>query len=240
MSSGSDATLSPAVAPQPAEVVTTVAVPGDLQVFYVAPRSRLAQRMLFFHPACTHGLGYVQAFAFAAAARGSLVALQGEHECGKGLRSWIGSPPKIQARIDAAWAAAEPNTGGRADGGAGADGRDGGDWQAPALLIGYSQGASVAEALAARYPTAYRRLILIGAPRAVDARALSGLEGAVMMAGTFDNRALMQGSQRALGRVGVPSTFIEIPNARHGQLLDAEAIMGQALAWLAEHARHAP
>lgn len=219
------ATASPAAPPPPVEVVT-VDVPADLPVFYVAPRPGSGQRMLFFHPACTHGLGYVQSFAFAAAARGALVALQGEHECGNGLRAWTGSAQQIQVRASAAWDAAEP--------GGGLVGRT------PALLIGYSQGASVAESLAARYPTAYRRLILIGAPRTVHARALGGLEGAVMMAGTFDNRAVMQESQRALERAGVPSTFIEIPKAHHGQLLDAEAIMGQALAWLDEHARHVP
>ncbi len=36
---------------------------------------------------------------------------------------------------------------------------------------------------------------------------------------------------------GVPATFIELPKARHGQLPDAERLMGEALAWLDANAR---
>jgi alpha-beta hydrolase superfamily lysophospholipase len=213
---------SPPDPPDPPVEAKTIPIRGDLPVYYVAGRRNTTQRMVFFHGACTHGLGYIQSFAFAASVRGSLLALQGEKDCGHGLRLWTGSAQEINARIDAAFAAAQPSEV-RGDG--------------ARVAIGYSQGASVAESLAARYPTTYRRLILIGAPRPVDARKLGALEGAVLMAGTFDNRAVMKESALALERVGIPSTFLEIPNARHGQLLDAEAIMGKALAWLDEHAK---
>jgi alpha-beta hydrolase superfamily lysophospholipase len=199
----------------------TISVAGDLPVFYVAGRRHATERMVFLHGACTHGLGYIQSFAFAASARGSLMALQGEHDCGHGLRSWLSSPQQAHSRIEAGFAAAN----------------DRASTSVPIIAIGYSQGATVVESLAARYPATYRRLILIGAPRAVDARALRALEGAVLMAGTFDNRAVMQESARALAQVGVPTTFIEIPGARHGQLNEAEAVMGKALAWLEENGR---
>jgi predicted esterase len=206
-------------APEAPVQALTIPVEGDLPVFHVAGRRGAPSRMVFLHGACTHGLGYIQSFAFAAAERGSLMALQGENACGGGLRSWTSTPQKAHARIQAGFAAAN-------------DPREG-----PIVLIGYSQGAMVAASLAAAFPKVYPRLILIGAPRVVDARSLAALEGAVLMSGTLDNPALMKQSDRVLQNAGVPSTFIELPGARHGQLPDAEAVMGKALAWLDDHAR---
>ncbi|WP_394829776.1 hypothetical protein [Pendulispora albinea] len=210
--------------PEPPIAARTVPVPGDLEAFYVPARRavRSPARMVFLHGACTHGLGYIQAFQFTASERGPLMALQGEHACGGGYRSWTGGPERTDARIDAAFRAA----GDRAP-------------DAPVVAIGYSQGALVAAGLAAKYPAKYRRIVLIGSPRAVDARALAHLDGAVMMAGTFDNRAVMKESADALKRAGVPATFIEIPKAHHGQLLDGEKVMNDAFAWLEQHAKNA-
>lgn len=219
-SAGSDAGVAkPTLGPP--NVAREIAVSGDLPVFYAPGEAGGHERQVFFHGACTHGLGYIQAFATTASRRGALMALQGEKACGGGLRIWTSSSETIDRRVDAGFAAS------------------GDDRPAqPVVAIGYSQGATVAEGLAARFPAKYRRLILIGAPRAVDARRLRDLEGAVLMAGTFDNRAVMKESMRALQSAGVPATFIEIPGARHGQLLDAERVMGEALDWLASNARH--
>ncbi|WP_394830448.1 alpha/beta hydrolase [Pendulispora rubella] len=199
----------------------TVDVPGDLPVFYVAGRRNTTERMVFLHGACTHGLGYIQAFQTTARTRGSLMALQGEHDCGRGMRSWSWDLEKLDARIDAGFRAARDERAG------------------PIVAIGYSQGALVAEKLAAKYPSKYRRIILMGAPRTADARSLTKLEGAVLMAGTFDNRAVMKEGVAALTRTNVPATFIEIPNARHGALLEGERIMDEAFTWLQTHAKGA-
>jgi pimeloyl-ACP methyl ester carboxylesterase len=150
------------------------------------------------------------------------MALQGEHDCGHGYRSWTWNLDRTNARVDAGF---------RAGGAVGAV------ENGAVIAIGYSQGALVAEALAAEYPSKYRRLILIGSPRPVNAQGLSALEGAALMAGTFDNRSRMKEDRDALERVGVPATFIEIPNARHGQLLEGERVMNEALTWLEQHAK---
>jgi hypothetical protein len=47
----------------------------------------------------------------------------------------------------------------------------------------------------------------------------------------------MKEDRDALERVGVPATFIEIPNAHHGQLLEGERVMNEALTWLEQHAK---
>ncbi len=208
-----------AAPPAPPVEARTIAVPDDLPVYFVAGHQGARARFLFFHGACTNGLGYIQAFAFAAAARGSILALQGEHDCGGGLRLWTGGAARMNARVAAGFAAAGET-------------REG-----PLTAIGYSQGANVAESLAATYPDVYRRLVLIGQPRAVDAASLARLDGAVLMAGTYDNPPVMRESMRRLLARGVPATFMELPKARHGQLPDAERLMGDALAWLDANAR---
>jgi pimeloyl-ACP methyl ester carboxylesterase len=203
--------------PDPPIEARTVDVPGDLPVFFVEGRRGTHGTSVFFHPACTHGLGYIQAFANAASARGAVLALQGEHHCGEGLRSWHLDPDRLDARVRAGLAAA-----GRAESG-------------PITAIGYSQGALVVEGLAAKFPERYRTAILIGAPRVPDARPLSRLDAAVMMAGTYDNRAVMEEGAKRLVRIGVPATFLEIPRARHGQILEAERVMDDAFTWLEAH-----
>ena len=197
----------------------TVPIDGDLPIFVVEAKQHSDVRIVFLHGACTHALGYIQAFQFAAAEHGTLIALQGEHDCGHTYRSWAGDAPRTMRRIETAFSQAghhEP---------------------APILAIGHSQGAILAASLAAKYPKQTTRLILIGSPKVVDANSLKALDGAVMMAGTFDNRALMRASMKELLRVGVPSTFIEIPNAQHGQLLEGERVMGEALRWLEKNAK---
>ena len=209
----------PTASPDPPVEAKTIAVPNDLPVYFVAGHRGAPARFLFFHGACTNGLGYIQSFAFAAADRGSIMALQGEHDCGGGLRLWTSGASRMNARVEAGFAAAGETR------------------QGPVTAIGYSQGANVAESLAATHPDTYRRLVLIGQPRSVDAASLARLDGAVLMAGTFDNPPVMRESMRRLLARGVPATFIELPKARHGQLPDAERLMGEALAWLDANAR---
>lgn len=197
----------------------TVSIEGDLPIFVVEAKQKSDVRMVFLHGACTHALGYIQAFQFTAAEHGTLMALQGEHDCGHTYRSWAGDATRTLDRIETAF------------------GQIGHHEQGPILAIGHSQGAVLAASLAAKYPKQYTRLILIGSPKVVQAHTLKALEGAVMMAGTFDNRALMRESMKELLAVGVPTTFIEIPNAQHGQLLQGEKVMGEALQWLEKNAK---
>jgi alpha-beta hydrolase superfamily lysophospholipase len=198
--------------PVPVEV-RTIDVPGDLPVFFL-PSNR-PKRLVFLHGACTHGLGYLQSFQFAAAARGSAIALQGEVACDGEMRRWAWKVNLTDARIAAAWRAA-------------GDERPVEDL----LLIGYSQGASIAEALVAKWPKKYTRLVSIGAPRTPavrDARAL------VTMSGSLDNVETMRAGAEFATNAGVPATFILIPGARHGQMGDAEKLMKEALAFVDAH-----
>jgi predicted esterase len=182
-----------------------------------APKGKA--RMVFLHGMCGHGLGYAQSFQWTASKRGTLIAPQGDRPCGGPWAQWSGDIDALDARIVAAF---------RALGHEGAID--------DVLLMGYSQGASRAEAMARKWPERYTRLILIAAPTAASPRGLGSLRGALMMAGERDRQDLMKAGMRAMLGAGVPSTFMVIPEATHGSMGPTpEKTMGAALDWLFGH-----
>jgi pimeloyl-ACP methyl ester carboxylesterase len=212
--------------PEPPVVVETVDVPGDVPAFVLRGTSGpKGATMIFLHGRCTHGLGYVQAFQFTAARKGSVIAPQGDQACGATpFRRWSPDLVKLNARIEDALRAAfeiHPEA-----------------WN-DMVVMGYSEGASRAEALAARWPERYSRVILIGAPAAPSAARLKGVRGVVLMAGDRDRQDPMKAGMRSLQALGIPATFISIAGAAHGQMGDGERVMGDALDWLWANAKPA-
>jgi pimeloyl-ACP methyl ester carboxylesterase len=204
--------------PQIVEVVG-VDVPSGLPAF-VLRGARGTDKMVFLHGLCGHAQGYAQSFQYSAARFGVLVAPQGDLACNGPWRSWSGDLRVIEARIAEAFAAAAI---------ADSDG---------ALLIGYSLGATRAEDLARKHPRRYARLVLIGAPRAPSSRGLSGLRGAVMMAGSRDRQSHMQAAARAFRTAGIPTTYRVLPGAAHGEMgPEAERVMGEVFDWLQKNAK---
>ncbi|HSU41593.1 MAG TPA: hypothetical protein VLJ38_18575 [Polyangiaceae bacterium] len=180
------------------------------------------EKLVFLHGMCGHGLGYAQSFQRSAAKRGTLIAPQGDIPCGDGpWARWSKDVAALDRRIRDTFRAlghAEPI-------------RD-------IIVMGYSQGATRAEALAREYPDVYTRLVLMGGPYAAKARGLEALRAAVAMAGERDRRDLMQASARALAAAGVPATFLLIPEATHGSMgPHPEQTMDEMLTWLSEHER---
>jgi pimeloyl-ACP methyl ester carboxylesterase len=176
-------------------------------------------RMVFLHGMCGHALGYAQSFQWNAAKKGTLIAPQGDRSCGGPWASWSNDLAALDARIEATFRSLgtdEPIE--------------------DLVLIGYSQGATRAEALARKWPKRYTRLILIAAPTLVSPRGLSSLRGAVMMAGERDRQDLMRSGMRVLKAARIPSTFMIIPEAAHGEMGPTpEVTMGDALDWLWAH-----
>ena len=179
-------------------------------------------RLVFLHGMCGHGLGYAQSFQFSAARWGTLIAPQGDRVCGKGPWAlWSADIEALDARIVSAFRALGH--------------RDPID---DIVAMGYSQGATRAEALARKYPERYTRLVLLGAPTTTQAAGLRALRGAVMLAGEHDRQAQMKAGVRALTNLGVPCTFMQIPEASHGAMGPTpEHTMGEALEWLFTHSR---
>jgi pimeloyl-ACP methyl ester carboxylesterase len=178
-------------------------------------------RMVFLHGMCGHALGYAQSFQWNAAKKGTLIAPQGDRSCGGPWSSWSKDIDTLDARIVATF---------RSLGDAGPID--------DIVLIGYSQGATRAEAMARQWPERYTRLILIAAPTVASPHGLSSLRGAIMMAGERDRQDLMRSGMRALKAAGIPSTFIVLPEATHGAMGSTpEKTMGEALDWLWAHQR---
>ncbi len=156
-------------------------------------------RLVFLHGMCGHGLGYAQSFQGAAAKRGTLIAPQADVVCGKGPGAkWSMDVAAIDERITAAFRKlghAEPID--------------------DICVIGMSQGATRAAALARMFPDKYTRLISMGAPTEVKTAGLEKLRAAVMMAAEHERHDLMIQSARALRAKGVSATTMVIEEANH-------------------------
>lgn len=208
---------SSAAPTEPASPVRMEVLSGaEPAMFVMRGGPRGAGRMVFLHGMCGHGLGYAQSFQFSAATRGTLIAPQGDLSCGGVWSKWSGDLVKLDARIVETFRALghrEPID--------------------DIVIIGMSQGATRAAALAKKWPERYTRLIAMAAPSALRHGELGSLKAAVMMAGERDRQDLMRQSQRALQRTGVPVTFLLIPQATHGAMGPTpERTMDAALAFL--------
>lgn len=174
-------------------------------------------RLVFLHGMCGHGLGYAQSFQRSAAKRGTLIAPQADVICGAGPGAkWSMDVAALDRRITEAFRQLgheEPID--------------------DICVIGISQGATRAAALARMFPDKYSRLISMGAPTEVKTAGLEKLLAAVMMAGERERRDLMIQSERALRAKGVPATSLVIENAEHASMgAEPEKTMGTALEWL--------
>jgi len=199
--------------------VYTLNITDDLPGFAVPGPDGANPRMLFLHGMCSAGVGDVQAFQFTASEHGGILAIRGDTPCDEAgtLRKHSFDLDKLDARIRAAFDV----SGGEAD---------------DLVLVGHSQGAFLGERLAEQWPQRYSRLVLIGAPTEPSAARLRHVRGAVMVSGEFDVTARMQRAAAELQAAGIPSTYLEMPGAKHGQMGDAERIFGEAFSWLEANA----
>jgi pimeloyl-ACP methyl ester carboxylesterase len=166
---------------------------------------------------CGHALGYAQSFQFSAAKRGRLVAPQADVVCGAGPGAkWSRDVKALHDRIQRAFIAlGDPSP------------------IDDICVIGYSQGATRAEALAREFPESYSRLISIGAPGAANPSGLTHLRAALMMAGERDRQDLMKQGARRLAGAKIRAEFRIIPEATHGSMgPHPERTMQEALDWV--------
>jgi alpha-beta hydrolase superfamily lysophospholipase len=204
----------------------TVDVPRDLPAFVVRGRGGECPRMIFLSGMCSHALGYIQAFEHTAHDHGGVMAVQGDIDCGGGsFRKYTPDPDRADARVREARAAACNGEAGENE---------------ELTLIGYSQGAYLAERMAERFPNRYTRLVLIGAPTTPSPARLRRSRGAVMISGELDATYRMKEGATLLRAAGIPATYMEMPGARHGQLLEGEDLIRRALEWLDTNARPLP
>jgi predicted esterase len=206
--------------------VSVKGLPGaQPPVFVVRGRGLGPDKLVFLHGMCGHGLGYAQSFQHASAKKGTLIAPQADVVCGEGPGAkWSQDVAALDARITAAFRQLgheEPIE--------------------DVCVLGMSQGATRAAALARTFPERYTRLVSMGAPTAVKTDGLEKLRAAVLMVGERERKDLMRSSEQALKRKGVPAVSLIIPDADHaGMGPTPEQTMDAALDWLWTNSRPEP
>ncbi len=214
--------------PDPADVprgASPLAVEGEPTSFVIGAPRATSPRILYFHGMCSDAEDTLLSFEKTARAHGGVLGLTGDKACPGDLHSFTVDPERQQQRIDAALSA-------RA-------GQSGAEPRPPEVVIGYSQGATLAERLAASYR--YPFVVLIGSPREPSADNLANARAVVMISGENDMaKPKMKAAREACEAAGIPAHYIEMPGARHGELPDADAVIGEALVWMRDHARPAP
>lgn len=198
--------------------VETLPVPGDQPIFVLRgadPRKKAVGVVL--HGWCGHGLGVLQAFAYAAADAGQFLALQGDHQCGNGpLRGWTNETVGLDRRIDAAFRQYL-----------------GGEPPSEVVLMGVSQGVERAIALSRRFPAKYKRLILLSGPSAQPAAGLSSVAGAFFLVGQNENQRPTREMAARWKNAGIPVELRIVAHAGHADFgADADPLMREAFRFL--------
>jgi predicted esterase len=212
--------------PEAPAVVERVRVPGDAPASIVRARDAKPPRLVFLPGLCSNANAYLQAFPEAARTHGGIVAIDGDQPCkgAPGFHSFTWDAARQHARIEAALAAA-------------------GVTEAPRegfTLVGYSQGASIAEQLAQRWPERYARVVLIGSPGDPQPERMAEARAVVTMSCSRDVPGRMKDAARKLSNARVPATYFEMPGCSHGHIADGDATFDVTFTWLAANARETP
>jgi hypothetical protein len=195
--------LPAASAPAPPRRVYVEASPvrGDQPLFALRGFDPEAKAVgVFLHGHCSHGMGYLQAFQYAAAEAGRFVALQGDVHCGGGpMRAWSGDTDALDKRIDRALEAYL-----------------GGAWAGEVVVGGSSQGVERAVALARRFPKKYRRLIRSSGFRELAPTGLDEHLRAYFLIGEHENVWPTKRTVQRWEQAGIEVGMQIIPGAGHG------------------------
>lgn len=198
-------------------------MPGDLPASVVRSSEGAPPTAVFLPGVCSNASAYLHAFPEAARRHGGVVAVEGDRRCGQDehFRTFSWDAARVHARIEAALTAAGlveiPREG--------------------LTVIGYSQGASLAEQLAQRWPSRYRRIVLIGAPKDPSPRSFSRVGALVTMSCDRDVPGRMKRAAEATSRAGVPAAYFEMPGCTHGHIADGERVFDAAFRWMGERER---
>lgn len=215
--------LPPAQAASPSDAISTVDVPGDTPVVVVVGQPDVRRAIVHLHGMCDDPRGNLEAWGGVAQEHGTVIALVGDVPCpGRNGRSkWSDDAEKTDGRIQAAIAAVNAARGTALD-------------PNEIVLVGESMGAARAESLAKAVPERYARLVLVGSPQVVAPANVRGARAIANLAGEREGQQLAKQATRALSQAGVPSEFLELTGASHGEYgPEGERIMSEAIAFVA-------
>jgi pimeloyl-ACP methyl ester carboxylesterase len=208
--------------PEPARVEHLL-VPGDLVASVVRSSDGSPPVTVFLPGLCSNANAYLQTFPEAARRQGGVVAIEGDQPCGnlQGFHSFSWDASRQHARVEAALAAAGlheiPKEG--------------------VTIVGYSQGAALAEQMVQRWPGRYARVVLIGAPTNPAPKSFERARGLVTMSCDRDVPARMKAAAAATAHTGVPATYFEMVGCSHGNVTEGERVFGATFDWLRTNQR---
>jgi len=199
-------------------------VPGDAALRVIQGEASSREAIVYL-PGLCGDITAVDSWAHAASRHGTLVAVNGDLRCRGGRRyRWSTNLAAIQRRIDRALEVVRASRGGQLR-------------TRQLTLIGYSQGATRAQALAARYPERYPRVLLGSPPVRPSEQKLSGVQAVAVVGGQLEHKAKMREGVAELRDAGEPVRFLVLPDAGHGHYgPEADRVMGQALDFLFQSA----
>jgi pimeloyl-ACP methyl ester carboxylesterase len=206
-------------APPPPATVERIAVANDEAASIVRALDDAPPKIVFVAGLCSNVNAYLQTFPEAARRHGGVVGIEGDQKCVPGFHSYSWDAPKLDARIQAALVAT------------------GSDPKAPITLVGYSQGAALAEQLIQKWPARYARLVLIGAPTDPAASHFASARSVVTMSCSRDVTWRMKDAARRINATGVPATYVEMPGCSHGNITEGDAKFDAVFDWMNEHSR---
>lgn len=209
-------------APPPPATLETLRVPGDSPAAVVRAVDGKPPLTVFLPGVCSNAAAYLVAFPEAARTQGGVVAIDGDAPCpgAPGFHTFSWDPERQHARIEAALAAA----------GLSAIPKGG------ITIVGYSQGATIAEKLVYAHPERYGRAFVIAAPTDPSIPSFQKARAVVTGACSLDVTQRMKTARDRLKARSVPSAYVEMPGCTHGNVADAENVFGAAFAFLRDEA----
>jgi pimeloyl-ACP methyl ester carboxylesterase len=216
------AELPPKVPRPRSGAIETVDVPNDRRVLVVLGEDT-KRPVIHLHGMCSEPRSDLEAWGSSVSAYGTVIGIVGDGSCREppGGATWTTDVNAINARIDAAIDAVSSARGVELD-------------RNEPIVIGESLGAARAQALAARFPAKYRRLVLVAAPEAPSPKSLRETKAVALLAGEREPQEKMRAGATALASEGLDSRFWELPKATHGSYgSDGARIMTEAVAFVA-------
>lgn len=217
---------TPPPTPNAPATVERILVPGDSPAAYVRSGDGKGPLTVFLPGVCSNATAYLMTFPEAARAHGGVVAIDGDTPCPgvPGFHTFSWDPMKQHARIEAALAAA----------GLRAVPKEG------ITIVGYSQGATIAEKLAYAHPERYARAFIIAAPTDPSIPSFQKTRAVVTGACSLDVTGRMKTARDRLSARGVPSTYVEMPGCTHGNVANGEVTFEAAFSFLRASALPVP
>ena len=205
-------------------VPTRVMVEGVGRALVVHASAEVREAAVYLHGRCS-GPAEVLPWAATASSLVTLIALEGDHACGRGGgHRWGYSVGSIDRRIRRLLSRVAQDRGGLLRTHA-------------VTLIGYSEGAHRAELLVRPFAERYPRVLLAGPPTKPEPWLLRPARAVALMAGENERHLHLMRGQRQLLSDGQLASYWTLPQAMHGSYGPAgERVVPAALSWLLRRA----